>query len=389
MAKMQNTSRRAFVVKLAAGVLAAHTAPLWASASQGLLFAGVYTDKKSTSRGIYAFRWDADEGTLVPLGLAVTTPNPSFLALAPDRRHLFAVNEIENYRGKKSGSLSAFTVEGDSGKLKSLKVVSSAGTSPCNIAVDSTGKAVFAANYSSGSAASYRVLPSGALSAAVSVFQYSGHSTNPERQTGPHAHCTTVSPDNRYVLVNDLGLDRISVYHLDPITARLTPNDPPFYEAIPGSGPRSFAFHPGGNWAYSLNELASTVDALTWDVDRGVLTRNQTISTLPDDFKGTSTAATVVVDAAGRFLYTSNRGDDSIAVFSIDDHQGTLKLVQRVSCGGKSPRHFALDPGNQWLLSANQESSNIVIFARNPRTGSLKPTGKEYPLSYPVCLLFA
>lgn len=390
MAKMKNTSRRSFVAKLSAAILAGGTSPrLRASTSQGLLFAGVYTENKSTSRGIYAFRWDADEGTLAPLGLAATTPNPSFLALSPNRRHLYAVNETDTFRGKKTGSLSSFAVQSDSGKLKPLNVVSSAGTGPCNIAVDVTGKAVFTANYGSGSAASYRVLASGGLSPAVSTFQYSGHSADAERQAGPHAHCTTVSPDNRYVLVNDLGLDRVSVYHLDPLTARLTANDPPFYEAIPGSGPRSFAFHPTGNWAYSLNEIASTVDALAWDAQRGVLTRLQNISALPEGFKGSNTAATVAVDSAGRFLYTSNRGDDSIAVFAIHDKDGTLTPVQHVSCGGKEPRHIALDPGNQWLLAANQESSNIVVFSRNARTGQLAATGKEYPLGFPVCLLFS
>ena len=392
MAEMGISSRRSFLVQLSAVAIAGRVGSargLWASTPSNLVFAGVYTDNKgSTSRGIYAFRWDPDEGTLAPLGLAVATPNPSFLTLSPDRRHLYAVNELDSFQGQKTGSVSSFAVEGDSGKLKPINMVSSMGTGPCNIAVDYTGKAVFTANYGSGSAASFRVLHGGKLSKAVSMFQYSGHVANPERQADPHAHCTTVSPDNRYVLVNDLGLDRISVYHLDPLTARLTPNDPAFYEALPGSGPRSFTFHPNGRWAYSLNEIANTVDALTWDGERGALTRVQNISTLPEGFSGPNTAATVAVDSAGRFLYTSNRGDDSVAVFAISDHDGTLKPVQHVPCGGKEPRHFALDPGNQWLLVANQDSSNIVVFSRNARSGHLTPTGREYPLSFPVCILF-
>jgi 6-phosphogluconolactonase len=387
---MANSSRRSFVVQLSAVAMAARVGPqLLASTADNLVFAGVYTDNKgSTSRGIYAFRWNADEGTLSPLGLAVATPNPSFLTLSPDRRHLYAVNEIEGYRGKKNGSLSSFAVEGDSGKLKPVNVVPSMGTSPCNIAVDFTGKAVFTANYSSGSAASFRVLHGGRLSKAVSTMQYGGHGANPDRQAGPHAHCTTVSPDNRYVLVNDLGLDRISVYHLEPLTARLTPNEPAFYEALPGSGPRSFAFHPNGRWAYSLNEIANTVDVLAWDGERGTLTRLQNISTRAEGFSGSNTAATVAVDSAGRFLYASNRGDDTVAVFGISDHDGSLKPIQHVPCGGKEPRHFALDPGNQWLLVANQDSSNIVVFSRNARSGHLTPTGREYPLSFPVCIVF-
>ncbi len=388
---MELSSRRSFLVKLSAAAVAARIRFVprsWAATPGNLMFVGVYTNQHSTSRGIYAFRWNADEGTLAPLGLAVTTSSPSFLTFAPDRKHLYAVNEIDDFQGKKSGSVSSFSVEGEDGKLKLINVVSSMGGGPCNIATDFTGKAVFAANYGSGSAASYRIEHGGGLSKAVSTFQYEGHGADPARQAGPHAHCTTVSPDNKYVLINDLGLDRIHVYHLDPQTAKLTPNDPPAYEALPGSGPRNFTFHPSGKFGYSLNEMASTVDVLAWDAAKGTLTRMQNISTLPADFKGASTGATVAVDSAGRYLYASNRGDDSIAVFAINGRDGTLKMVQRIGCGGKVPRHFALDPGNQWLVVANQNSANLVVFARNPRTGQLRATGKEYAVDFPVCVLF-
>jgi 6-phosphogluconolactonase len=383
---MEHSSRRSFLAKLSAVALAAHTRS-WAREPAGLIFVGTYTnDKGSTSRGIYAFRWDADAGKLAPLGLAAPTVNPNFLTLSPTRRHLYAVNDVDLYRGQKSGSVTSFAVEG--GTLKAINSVSSGGGGPCKITVDFTGKAAFVANFDGGSAASYQVLPNGALSKAVSRFQYSGHGADPQRQAAPHTHGTTVSPDNRYVLVNDLGLDRISVYRLDPFTAALTPNDPPCYEALPGSGPRSFTFHPAGKWAYSLNEIANTVDVLAWDAERGVLTRLQNITTLPEGFNGSNSTATVAVDSAGRFLYASNRGDNSIVVFSIDDRDGKLKTVQHVDCGGKTPRHFALDPGNQWLLVANQDSSNIVVFARNTRSGLLTPTGGEYPVSHPVCIVF-
>ena len=384
MAGMENSSRRSFLAKLSALALSVRTRG-WAAAPGGLIFAGTYTDK-GASQGIYAFRWDGDAGVMTPLGLAAATVNPSFLALSPDRRHLYAVNEVDDYHGEKSGSITSFVIDGP--KLQPINVVSSTGGGPCNIAVDFTGKAVFVANYGGGTAASFRVLKGGGLSKAVSSFQYTGHGADPKRQAAPHTHCTTVSRDNRYVLVNDLGLDHVSVYHLDPLTARLTPNTPPSYEALPGSGPRSFTFHPTGQWAYSLNEIASTLDVLAWDGERGTLSRIQNISTLPEGFAGSNTAATVAVDSAGRFVYASNRGDNSVAVFSIDDRRGTLKVIQHVDCGGKSPRHFALDPGNQWLLVANQDSSNIVIFARNPRSGLLTPTGNQYPLSFPVCLVF-
>ena len=385
---MKYSSRRSFLAKLSALALASRTRS-WASEPAKLLYAGTYTnDKGSTSQGIYAFRWDPDEGALELEGLAAATVNPSFITLSPDRRHLYAVNEVDEYRGSKTGSVTSFAVERDPAKLKAINTVPSAGGGPCKITVDFTGKAAFVANYDGGSAASFQILKNGALSKPVSTLQYTGHSADPERQAAPHTHCTTVSPDNRYVLINDLGLDRISVYHLNPQTALLTPNDPPFYEALPGSGPRSFTFHPSGKWAYSLNEIANTVDALAWDGEHGTLKRLQNISTLPEGFAGSNTAAQVAVDSSGRFLYASNRGDNSIAVYSISDRDGTLKAVQHVDCGGKTPRHFALDPGNQWLLVANEDSSNIVVFARNTRSGLLNPSGKQYPLSHPVCLVF-
>src|SRR5271156_4048487 len=317
MTGMEHSSRRSFLAKLSAVALAARTRS-WASEPTGLIFVGTYTnDKGSTSRGIYAFRWDADAGTLAPLGLAAPTVNPSFLTLSPNRRYLYAVNEVDQYHGQSSGSVTSFAVK--EGTLKAINTVSSGGGGPCKITVDFTGKAAFVANYDGGSAASFRILKNGALSQPVSTFHYTGHGADPERQAAPHTHCTTVSPDNRYVLVNDLGLDRISVYHLDPQTALLTANDPPFYEALPGSGPRSFTFHPSGKWAYSLNEIANTVDVLAWDGEHGTLNRLQNISTLPEGFAGSSTSAQVAVDSSGRFLYASNRGDNSVAVYSIND----------------------------------------------------------------------
>jgi 6-phosphogluconolactonase len=388
MAGMLYSSRRSFLAKLSAVALAARTRS-WANEPASLLFAASYAkEKDGTNGGIHAFHWDADEGTLASLGLAASTPQPGFLVFSPDRRFLYAVNHVDDYHKETSGSVTSFAVDGASGKLRRINTVSSGGASPAKISVDFTGQAAFVANYGGGSASSYRLLRSGALSHSVCRFQYTGHGANPERQAAPHTHCTTVSPDNRYVLVNDLGLDRIIVYHLDPRTARLTANDPPFYEALPGSGPRSFAFHPAGKWAYSLNEVANTIDALAWDGERGTLTRFQNLSTLPSGFTGTNTAATVVVDSSGRFLYASNRGDNSLAVFSINDRDGTLKSIQHVDSGGKTPRHFTLDPGNQWLLVANQDSSNLVVFARNSRSGMLTPTGRQYALGLPVCLVF-
>jgi 6-phosphogluconolactonase len=390
MTGMTSSSRRSFLTQVTAAALTT-SLPAWskkAKESPGLLFAASYLhdglrDQPSTSQGIHAFRWDADAGTLADLGRVATTPSPGFLAFAPDRRHLYSVNMMNEYHGEKTGAITAFALKGDDGKLKELNTVPSGGGMPCKFTVDFTGKAAFVANFSGGSASSFQVEKDGKLGKMVSHFQY-----KPEGEAHSRAHCTTVSPDNRFVLVNDLGLNRIWIYRLDPATAELAAVDPPYYESLPGSGPRSFAFHPSGRYAYALNETASTVDALAWDGEKATLTRLQNISTLPEGFTGKNMAATIAVDAEGRFVYASNRGDNSIVVFSIADKDGKLNLVQRIDSGGEIPRHFALDPGNQWLLVANQDSSSIAVFARNQRTGLLTATSRKYPVDYPVCLVF-
>lgn len=380
---MTNITRRSFLSGLAALPIASRWA--WArDASSTRIYVGTYTDKGS--KGIYSYQWNGETGELSDMVLAAPTPEPSFLTFAPGHRSLYAVNEIQ-HGGK--GSVSAFSVNTASGKLSPLNVVPSGGAGPCNTTTDHTGQALFVANYDSGSLATFRILPGKSLSGPVSNIFYKGHSVNPERQEAAHTHCTTVSPDNRYLLVNDLGLDRIMVYRFDPKTAKITPNDPPYYSAIPGSGPRNLAFHPNGKWAYSVQEMGSTVTGLNWDAARGTLTRFQNISTLPKNPKPGNTAATVVVHPNGRTLYASNRGDDSIAVFSINQSDGKLKPIQWISCGGKTPRHFAMDPAGKWIVAANQDSANLVVLQCDPHTGRLKTTGKEYPLDSPVCVLFA
>lgn len=377
-------TRRTFVSGLAAATLTSRY--LWSAGKQSKrVFVGTYT--KKTSKGIYAFRWMPESGELAEMELAVETLNPSFLALSPNRKNLYAVNELDSFMGAKSGAVSAFSIHASS-KLTLDNVVSSGGTGPCNAAVDHTGQVLFVANYDSGSVATFRISPDGTLSKAISNIYYSGHGTNPERQEAAHTHCTTVSPDNHYVLVNDLGLDRIMVYRFDPNTAKLTANDPPFYSALPGSGARNFTFHPNGRWAYSANEMGNSVDGLNWDSRTGTLTRFQNISTLPKSFKGENTAATVVIHPNGLWAYISNRGDNSIAVFSIDAANGKLRPIQFISCGGKMPRNFALDPSGQWLLVANQDSANIVVLKCSAKTGRLNETGRQYALDSPVCVVF-
>jgi 6-phosphogluconolactonase len=266
--------------------------------------------------------------------------------------------------------------------------VASGGSGPCHLTIDRNDHALFVANYNSGSVSSYRILPDGALSEPVSNIYFPGSSVNPERQRTAHTHCVRITPDNKYLLVSDLGLDRIMVFQFDPKTAKLTPNDPPFYSAVPGSGPRDLAFHPNGRWVYSINELLNTLDCLNWDSSKGTLTRFQNISTLPMDHESPTAAATVAVHPNGRFLYASNRGDDSITAFSIHTANGRITLMQRISCEGNTPRHFAVDPSGKWLIIANQDSDNLVILKCNASTGKLSPTRRQYSLDSPVCVLF-
>lgn len=378
---MKKYTRRVFVLGIAVVAFAGKVLRS-SERPRKRIFIGTYT--KKTSKGIYAYRWMPQSGEMTAMGLAAETPNPSFLALSPVHNDLYSVNE----NGSKPGGVSAFAVESVSDKLTPRNKVSSGGTAPCNLTADHTGHALFVANYSSGSVASFKILSDGSLSEPVSDIYFPGHSVDHERQREAHTHCTTVSPNNKYLLVNDLGLDRIMVFHFDPKSAELTPNDPPFYSAIPGSGPRNLTFHPNGRWAYSINEIVSTLDCLNWDSSKGILTRFQNISTLPMDHETPTDAATVAVHPNGRFLYASNRGDDSITMFSIDRKNGRLTLKQRISCEGNSPRHFAVDPGGKWLVVANQDSANIVVLKCDPHTGRLSSTGKQYQLDSPVCVLF-
>ena len=384
---MTKLSRRTFVQKASALSFAAHP---WLLAGQNLsnqrlLFVGTQT--AGASKGIYAYNFDIATGELNQTGLAAEADNPTFLALAPDGKILYAANELDQFEGKKSGAVSSFALDRKNAKLTKINQVASRGDGTCHVAVDHTGRAVFAANYGGGSAASFSV-QGGHLSEAVSFFQYEGH--GPEKQqSGPRAHRVTPSPDNRFLLVNDLGLDKIHIYRLDAATAKLTPNNPSEWNATPGSGPRALRFHPAGKWAYCVNELKSSVDVLRWDANRGSLETTQEISLLPDGHQGPTAASEVVVDSSGRFIHVANRLDDFLATFAASPEDGKLSLLSRSSCGGKTPRHIALDPSESWLLVANQVSDNIAVIARDKRTGSLAEQVKSFPLSKPQCLVFA
>jgi 6-phosphogluconolactonase len=351
-----------------------------------LVYVGSYTGARS--KGIYAWRFDAATGVATPLGLAAQAVNPSFLAVHPSNRYLYATSEVGSRGGQPGGGVEAFAIDAASGKLTPLNQVSSRGAGPAFVAVDRTGSDVLVANYSGGSIAVCPIKEDGRLGEATAFVQHEGSSINRLRQREPHAHSINVSPDNRFAIAADLGLDKLLIYRFDAAKGTLAPNDPPFAAVKPGSGPRHFTFHPSGRFAYAINELASTVTAFSYDAARGALSELQTVSTLPGGFLGDSTTAEVQVDAAGRFLYGSNRGHDSIAVFAIDAATGTLTPVEHVSTRGRTPRNFGIDPTGGYLFAANQDSGNVAILRIDAQTGRLTATGKVLEVGSPVSVKF-
>lgn len=378
-------------VPLLALLLAATCAEAGAAAkseTKYFVYVGTYTEEGSTSKGIYTYRFDPSNAQLTSIGLAGQTTNPSFLAVHPNHRFLYAVNETGNYKGQKSGAVSAFAIDHATGKLSFLNEVSSGGADPCYIIVDKTGKFVLVANYTGGSVSVFPVLQDGSLGSASAFVQHSGHGTNPKRQEGPHAHSIDLSPDNRFAIVDDLGLDETLVYKFDSAKGSLTLNDPAFAKANAGAGPRHFALHPNGKFGYVIDEMGSTVSAFQYDAAGGILRPLQTISTLPKGFAGQNDDAEIQIHPSGKFLYASNRGHDSIAVFAIDPDKGTLTLIEYVPTKGKSPRNFEIDPTGRLVFAANEKSDNIVIFRIDQRTGRLTATGKVLDMSQPVCVKF-
>jgi 6-phosphogluconolactonase len=342
------------------------------------VYVGTYTD--AGSRGIYRFDLDLATGTPTAPVLAAETKSPSFVVLHPSRRFLYAVGEA----GGAGGTVSAFSVDAG-GDLKLLNTQPSGGGGPCHLIVDPAGRNVLVANYGGGSVAVLPVAQDGLLAAPSSVRQHQGSGPNTRRQERPHAHGVVLDAAARFAFVPDLGADHIFIYRYDAGRGLLEPNDPPSAALDPGAGPRHVAFHPSGRFLYSINELLSTVTAFKYDAQKGALDPVQTISTLPQAFDGNSTAE-VQVSRDGRFLYGSNRGHDSLAVFAIDAATGRLTAKGHVPSGGKSPRHFAIDPTGQWLLAAHQGSDNIVVFKLDAATGMPAATGKTVAASKPVCV---
>jgi 6-phosphogluconolactonase len=345
-----------------------------------IAYIGTYTRGKS--KGIYAWRFSPSSGKLTELGLAAETSNPSFLAIHPNHKVLYAANE------NATGTVTAFSLDPATGKLTLLNSAASHGNGPCHLVVDHGGNFLFVANYGSGNIAVLPLHADGSLGESTTVIQHAGSSANKARQSGPHAHCVTQSPDGHFVMVEDLGLDQVMVYRFDAADGALTANDPPFAKLPPGTGPRHLAFSPNGRFAYVVGEMFSNITAFHYDRTRGALDSFQTISMLPDNFKGNNSGAEVVIHPNGKFLYGSNRGDNSVAVFAVDSGKGTLTALERVPTQGKTPRSIAIDPTGQYLFAAHQDSDSIVVFKINSKTGIPAATGEVLEAGAPVCVLF-
>jgi len=358
---------------------------------------------KGVSKGIYQSTFNPTTGQLSVPVLVAPTARPSFLALSPARsgqkRFLYAVNAVND----PAATVTTFSQNPASGTISQLGQVSSGGAGPAYVSVDASGHAVFVANYFGSTVASYRVQPDGTLSQPVSIIdfkdkqKFGSRGPNTVRQDIPHPHCATVSPDNRFLLVCDLGSDAISVFVIDSETGHLTTSDPHLFDVRHGSGPRHVVFHPNGRWIYGINEIDSTIDLFLWTHTSSiqnpqglVVNTNFHIKTIAEDFPvEKNTAAEVAVSPDGNFLYASNRGEDTLVVFSIRPKKGDLELVQRISCGGKGPRHFTLDPTAQWLVCGNQDSASVTVFRRDAATGKLTGPVQTAPVDSPLYTLFA
>jgi 6-phosphogluconolactonase len=358
-----------------------------AEANSRLLYIGTYTGSKS--KGIYSARFDSATGKLSAIELAAETKNPTFLAIHPNGRVLYAVGEFDNFRGMKTGAVSAFSIDRNSAKLSLLNQEASGGGGPCHLSVDKTGKCILVANYGTGSFAALSVQEGGKLEAPREMIRFDGSSINRERQSGPHAHYINLDPSNKFAFGCDLGLDKVFIWEFE--LAGLPENVLKLkYPALikPGSGPRHLAFHPNGRVAYLINEMSGTITVFAYDSDKPALNELQTISMLPEKFEGFKSGAEIQVHPSGKFVYGSNRGHNSIAVFGVDEKSGKLTLVEHQSTQGKTPRHFAIDPTGKWLLAENQDSDNIVIFRIDQDSGKLSPTGDQVEVGAPVCIQF-
>lgn len=351
-----------------------------------LVYIGTYTSGKSKSEGIYICKLNLSNGELAPYKTVKNVIEPSYLTIDKNRKYLYAVNETEEYEGKKSGAVSAFAIDQKTGDLQFLNKQPSLGGAPCYLSASDNGKFVLVANYVGGNVAVLPVEAGGKLGASIDLEQHSGTGPNKDRQETAHAHSIILDNKNRFAVSCDLGVDKIFIYDFDAQNGKLKLNKPPFFQTEAGAGPRHLVFHQNGKFAFVIDELDSTITALAYDGKQGTLAKIQTVSTLPENFKGANTGADIHISPDGKFLYGSNRGHDSIAAYKIDEKTGKLDFISRTSTQGKTPRNFAIDPTGQFLLAANQNSDSVIVFRINEKTGEMQPTGSRAEIPIPVCL---
>ena len=364
-------------------------APLGAVSSpvgDDFVYVGTYTG--GTSKGIYRCRFNAESGTLTTPELVSELANPSFLDIHPNRRFLYAVCETSQFEGKPGGSVHAYSIAPTTGALTALGAVPSGGSGPCHLAVDKTGTHVLVANYNDGTVTVLPIQKDGRLGVATCCVKHAPEAASPVLMKKPHAHSVTFADDDRFVLVCDLGLDKVMVYRFDPVRGLMTANEPPFVAMTPGQGPRHLVLHPSGKIAYVANEKGNSVTVLQVDVQSCRLAVLQTLSTLPAGYAGKSDVSEIQINSAGSVLYAANRGHDSIAIYSIDPVKGTLSLLAIPTCGGSCPRHFTLDPSGRWLVVGNQHSDAISVFHVDRKTGALCQNGSSVTVAKPVCMTF-
>jgi 6-phosphogluconolactonase len=369
----------AFLVFINTSSFEAHGAEKHLKQTKYIVYVGSY------GTGIQAYRFDAGDGQLQAIGMMGKITNPSFLIADREFRYLYAVSELT---GKEEGAVASFAINPASGALSPLNSVSSAGLAPCHLAVDQTSKMLMVANYTSGGVSVYPIKDDGHIGEMTGVMTAHGKGPNRERQEGPHAHEVVVTSDNRFAYVPDLGLDHVRIYKIDSSHAALTANNPAFTKQDPGMGPRHMAFSPDEKFAYVVNELKSEVSVFQHDKDTGALTKIQDVSTLPPDYSGENGPAEILVDSAGKFVYATNRGADSIAVFAIDPTKGTLRQIQVISSEGTMPRGLEIDPTGHFVFAGNQKTDNFVIFHIDANSGKLAPTGQVIQTPSPVAFLF-
>jgi 6-phosphogluconolactonase len=366
-------------------------------ANEMLVYVGTYTEPirfgtgkilEGKGEGIYQYRMDPATGALEFDSNTTGVMNPSYLAIHPTQRFLYAVNELKMYEDKPTGTVSAFAVDAKSGRLEFLNRQLTHGTDPCHVVVDAKGRHVFVANFMSGSVCVLPVQRDGSLGEASDFIQHLGSSVDPVRQKGPHAHSVTLDRANRFAFVPDLGLDKLMVYTFDRTRGMLEPHAVAWIKVKPGAGPRHVALHPGGKFAFLINELDSTLAALSFNARKGVFRELQVVPTLPAGFQGESTCADVQVAPSGRFVYASNRGHDSLVIYKIDRRTGKLAYVGHQSTQGRTPRQFEIDPTGRFLLVGNQDTDTIVPFRIDLKTGALAPTGQVLQVPTPVCVKF-